>query len=82
MELHQAAALALDSLESDGRSAADYRLIAAENRLGESPDRWRLTFKLRRLLPRGRDEEIGKGGEVFIEADIAAGTARLAGTGE
>lgn len=75
-ELDAATALALPLLESGNYKAADYRLIHAQNVISVGPQLWRLRFKARRLIPATADSEIGAGGEVEIEVDLAARSAR------
>jgi hypothetical protein len=64
----------------------EYQVVRAENLVGHpvysGPWVWRLTYKLRRLIPRSVEEEIGAGGELLVEVDLATGDARLLGHGE
>ncbi|MDY0004049.1 MAG: hypothetical protein RBU30_22310 [Polyangia bacterium] len=79
--------LAEKQLVESGKKAEDYKLIEAKNLVikggGQvAPHLWRLTFKPRSLLPEGNDGIIGAGGEIFLEADLKAGRARISGYGE
>lgn len=81
-EMAQAAQLAVDQLKAQGVPIADHRLVEASNVLRDSPHLWRMTFKLRRLIPERLGQEVGKGGETFIEVDLMTRRARLVGAGE
>lgn len=78
--------LATALMKDKGEDPALYKLVAAENRLKGHPDaaphKWRLTFKLRRLIPEEVGGIMGAGGELFIEVDTATRQAKLAGVGE
>jgi hypothetical protein len=58
----------------------------AENLLRDpeigSPDMWRLTFKMRRLIPFDRTREVGAGGEVSVLVDLRTGAATMGASGE
>ncbi len=62
--------------------AGDYKLVAATNDLAAGPSRWRLTYKLTKLLPSQPGGLVGKGGEVFVAVDVASGKAEITGLGE
>jgi hypothetical protein len=88
-DCRQALALAgalLPSLPDLPADPSHYKLVVAENVLAGAahggPHLWRLTFKLRELLPHNGDSAIGAGVEIFVEVDLAAQRARLAGYGE
>lgn len=57
-------------------------MLTAAEALLALPGRWRLTYKPRRLVPGTAEQEIGAGGEVFVEVDLSTGDARVAGRGE
>jgi hypothetical protein len=86
-EAHRAIELAEGTLGRAGIRLADYRLLRAVNLIGpdsvyRGPDYWRLTFKRRDLVPATADKELGAGGELFVDVDIATATATIAGHGE
>lgn len=85
-ECEEAIRLGIEFLAGNEIEPALYKLIAAENLITGGrfigPHAWRLTFKLRRLIPDSADVEIGAGGEVFIEVDMITAHARLLGHGE
>lgn len=66
----------------------DYHLVSVQNGVSSSagaiynPNLWRLTFKPQELVPSTASVEMGAGGELFIEVDLASSRARLAGKGE
>jgi hypothetical protein len=76
----------VDSLERAQENAAHYKLIAVANAViapgNIAPKVWRLTFKRRDLIPETADDEIGKGGELFVEVDLSTKRARLVAYGE
>jgi len=85
-ECQQAIDIANQFLPTLNLNPADYQLIKVENLVvtGDhylAPQIWRLTYKLRDLIPEDGGE-IGAGGEVFIQVDISTGVARLQGFGE
>ena len=85
-ECQQAIDIANQFLPTLNLNPADYQLIKVENLVvtGDhylAPQIWRLTYKLRDLIPEDGGE-IGAGGEVFIQVDISSGVARLQGFGE
>jgi hypothetical protein len=85
-EARAAIGLAVAFLPSVAPDPSEYQLVAAESQVRGAdpprPDIWRLTFKRRALIPRTADAEIGAGGELFIEVDLASRGARLLGHGE
>jgi hypothetical protein len=86
-ELLAAVALAEAAIRDADRDPADHTLIRAENILigtdtCPGPRCWRLTFKRRDLIPAQMPAEIGAGGEIFVEVDLAASRARITGYGE
>ena len=65
----------------------DYKLIAAGNLwdlagVYHGPQFWHLTFKLRELIPSTPEKALGKGGEIFVEVDVAQKRAWVTGYGE
>lgn len=74
-EAREAVSLAIAELGTLGKVSDQYRVIYVENLLQGpqvSPARWRVGFKLRALIPERADEEIGKGGDFFVEVDLAS----------
>ena len=62
---------------------SDYKLISIENLVpSTSPDTWRLTFKLRTLIPKTSQSKLGAGGEIYVQVDTGRKTAELLGYGE
>jgi|SRR5271154_222680 len=62
---------------------AQYKLILIENLLSSpGPNNWRLTFKLRTLIPQTSQSKIGAGGEIYVQVDTGRRTAELVGYGE
>jgi hypothetical protein len=82
-ELERAVELASALLVAHGHDVTALRITDVRNVLRGpgGPDAWRVTFKLRRLIPLP-GEEIGTGGEWFVDVDLGSGTARLGGIGE
>jgi hypothetical protein len=65
----------------------NYKLIKIENLIvkGEKylgPYIWHLTYKQKNLIHEDENEEIGAGGEVFIEVNLNIRKAKLLGYGE
>jgi hypothetical protein len=58
-----------------------YKLVNARNLIVNpsfaGPQLWQLTFKLRTLIPKAPDSEVGAGGEAFIEVDLSRRKAEL-----
>jgi hypothetical protein len=76
-ESREAVALAIAYLPTLSKDARKYRVILVENVLsGEraSALRWRVGFKLREILPERDDEEIGKGGDFYVEVHLGTRT--------
>lgn len=70
-------------LAQEGIDADRYKLVAATNRIPLSgPSCWLLVLKLRELIPASPAEEVGAGGEIRIEVDVASGKSRIVGYGE
>ena len=72
-EAGEAMALAVSELGALGKAPDRYRIVYVENLLQglqASPVRWRIGFKLRELIPAQANEEIGKGGDFFVEVDL------------
>jgi hypothetical protein len=85
-DCQEASSLATTLLTDRGIDLAQYKLISAENLIrGDDyagPHLWRLTFKLKGLIPATSDAPVGKGGELFVLVDLSARKARLIGYGE
>jgi hypothetical protein len=60
----------------------EYKLVSADNVLHVDAHIWRLTFKPKSLLPVEDQLELGAGGELFIDANVATRQANLSGYGE
>lgn len=66
---------------------SDYKLIRVENlylpgRGYLGPHIWHVTFKAKELIPKGDNEIVGLGGEIFIQVDMNTKKAKLLGYGE
>ena len=73
-EVGEAVALAVAEFGALGKVPEQYRVVYVENMLQgpqASPVRWRIGFKLRELIPAQANEEIGKGGDFFVEVDLS-----------
>jgi hypothetical protein len=85
-ELNRAIALAEQTLTASGASPAELKLTSAVNmtagREYRGPAYWRVTFKRRDLIPKDSSSELGAGGEIFIDVDLDANLAKIAGRGE
>lgn len=87
IEVDHAIELAEDSLRQAG-SLADFRLLRDINLVGPDPvyrgPALRATPLQSRpdMVPGTADEELGAGGEIFVDVDTAAATAIMAGCGE
>lgn len=85
-DCHEALSLGIGFLMTKNIDLTQYKLISAENLIKGTdyirPHIWRLTFKLKRLIPETSEAEIGAGGELFLEVDLATKTARFLGYGE
>lgn len=84
-EARQAVSLAAAFLPKLSLVPDEYRVIFVENILsGEkaSPVRWRVGFKRRALFPSTPDGLIGKGGDVFVEVDVATNSVLQSTGGE
>jgi len=46
------------------------------------PAYWRVTFKRRDLIPKDAASELGAGGEIFVDVDLATSVAKISGHGE
>jgi hypothetical protein len=83
-ELARAVELASAFLVSQGHDIASVRITEVRNQLrgsGGGPDAWRVTYKLRHLIP-ADGSEIGAGGELFVDVDLKSSAVRLGGVGE
>ncbi len=86
-ELEDAVALCANALKEAGCEPSEYRVIEARNLVVKGgqykgPQYWKLTFKLRSLIPGTENGIIGVGGEIFVEADTEKRCARITGYGE
>ena len=85
-ECQRAMNLAVEVLAEREIELERYRVVAAENLIKgptyRGPQAWRITFKLRALLPDTTQAEVGAGGELLVEVDLSTGEAVLAGYGE
>src|SRR3954453_16844503 len=85
-DCREAISLAVARLGTENLDAGQYKLVAAVLAIAgpdyAGPHIWRLSFKVRSLIPQSADAEVGKGGGVLVEADVAAHHARLQGHGE
>jgi hypothetical protein len=85
-ELGRAVELAEKEILASGAVVAELKLTSAINlmdgRSYRGPAYWRLTFKRRDLLPKDAESELGAGGELFLEVDLDAGSAKITGRGE
>ena len=81
-DCQEATVLGVGALVALGEEPALYKLISADNLMFAGIGVWRLTFKLKELIPETADSEIGAGGELFVEADLSTQKAELVGRGE
>lgn len=82
-DCHKAIAFAIELLEEGDFNFYELKLITAENLIKSTgPDVWRITFKPKRLIPSNIDSEVGAGGEIFVEVNLAENKARITGYGE
>jgi hypothetical protein len=85
-ELGRAVELAEQTVTTSGANLAELRLTSAVNMMSgreyRGPAYWRLTFKRRDLIPRDATSELGAGGEIFVDVDLGANVAKIAGHGE
>jgi len=85
-DCQEAVSLGISLLTSRNIDLSQYKLVSAENLIKgptyAGPYIWRLTFKLKRLIPDTSNKEIGAGGELFVETDLATKKAKLLGYGE
>jgi hypothetical protein len=85
-ELGRALDLAERVLIASGTVLAELKLTSAVNMMAgreyRGPAYWRLTFKRRDLIPKDAASELGAGGEIFVDVDLDANAARIAGRGE
>ena len=86
-DLLEAIRLAEGAIAARDADPQAYSLVRAERLLAGGPrcsgvHCWRLTFKLKQLIPDEQDERVGKGGELFFSVDLDAGVAVLTGRGE
>ena len=70
-------------LAERGEDLELYKLISVSNLLDGTGSRsWRLVFKLKKLIPSAGPQEVGKGGELFVDVDLATDASQLRGYGE
>ena len=85
-ELARAVDLAERTVVASGAVLAELKLTSAVNMMAgreyRGPAYWRLTFKRRDLIPKDATSELGAGGEIFVDVDLDANVARIAGRGE
>lgn len=78
--------LAVDLLSDRGEDLDQYKLISVVNLIKgpdyAGPQKWRLSFKRRALIPQGDQAEVGSGGELFVEVDLTAQASQFRGYGE
>lgn len=69
-EFTKAVSVGTAKLQSTMASASEYKLIKTELVWRKGKYRWRLTFKLAKLLPKNPSQShIGLGGEIFVDLD-------------
>lgn len=85
-DCQEAVSLGIALLTSMNIDLSQYKLVSAENAIKgpahAGPYIWRLTFKLKRLIPETSNEEVGAGGELFVETDLSTKKGKLLGYGE
>jgi len=85
-ELDRAVELAERMLMTSGARGTELKLTSAINMMAgreyRGPAYWRLTFKRRDLIPKDATSELGAGGEIFVDVDLDANVAKIAGHGE
>ena len=85
-ELDRAVELAERILTTSGAGITELKLTSAINMMAgreyRGPAYWRLTFKRRDLIPKDASSELGAGGEIFVDVDLEANVAKIAGRGE
>lgn len=85
-ECLQAVQIAVNYFEANSLELDKYKIIEVKNMLfnpdgKKTSQKWVLTFKKRELLE-NKSGIIGKGGEVFIEADLSNSKCKLISYGE
>jgi hypothetical protein len=84
-EVNRAVELAEQAIAARAPVAA-YRLTSAINMMAgaqyRGPAFWRLAFKRRDLIPADASGELGAGGEIFVDVDLATSSAVITGFGE
>ena len=85
-ELGRAVELAERTVSASGSALAELKLTNAISMMAgreyRGPAYWRLTFKRRDLIPKDATSELGAGGEIFVDVDLDANVAKIAGRGE
>jgi hypothetical protein len=85
-ELNRAIDLAERTVAGSGDDISGLRVTAAINMMAgneyRGPTFWRVTFKRRDLIPKDASSELGAGGEIFVDVDLTANVAKIAGRGE
>lgn len=83
-DCQEAISLDISLLTSSNIDLSQYKLVSAENLIKgptyAGPYIWRLTFKLKRLIPQFSNKEVGAG-ELFVETDLATKKDKLLGYG-
>lgn len=86
IDCQAAMSLGIALLTTRNMNPTQYKLVLAENVIKgpayTGPHTWRLTFKLKRLIPETSEVEVGAGGELFVEVDLSTQKAKLLGYGE
>jgi len=85
-ELEQAVELAERIVVAGGTALDQLKLTSAVNMMAGSayrgPAYWRVTFKRRDLIPKDAASELGAGGQIFVDVDLATSVAKISGHGE
>jgi len=85
-ELNRAIDLAERTVAGSGEDVSALRVTSAVNMLAgneyRGPSFWRVTLKRRDLIPKDASSELGAGGEIFVDVDLATNLAKIAGRGE
>ncbi len=73
-ELDEAVSIGIAELARQSKSPGDHKLIGAQRFYDKGKYVWRITFKLKALLPDDPSTQpIGAGGETFILVDLKTG---------
>lgn len=74
--------LANEQLSKVIKNTDDYKIIEIKNKLKSGLNLWKVTYKLKKILPIKENDIVGLGGEIFIEVDTKHKTSKLSGYGE